>query len=322
MEVWKTVRNDTFDTQAMELFRFQAQSIPVYKQYLFHLGVNPEQVQRLAEVPFLPIRFFKEHDIRSYEFQEAAVFESSGTTGQITSKHSVASLDVYHEVCRQGFEATFGKLEESAIFSLLPSYLERSNASLVSMMDHLMNSSGNAFGGFYLDNYASLVQDVNEASRQGIKVILVGVTFALLDLVEQFPQAWPEVVVVETGGMKGRRKEITRAELHRTIKEGLGVQQVYSEYGMTELMSQAYTAGGMYFHAPPWMRVQLRDVNDPLSPAAPSRPGGINVIDLANAHSCAFIETMDIGRVGEGNSFEVLGRFDHSDIRGCNLMTL
>ncbi|MEL6534089.1 MAG: acyl transferase [Bacteroidota bacterium] len=320
--MWKTVRKDTFDTLAMELFQKQARAVPVYKQYLFHLGINPHQVQHTSEIPFLPIRFFKEHRVQAYDFQPEKVFESSGTTGQVTSKHAIASLPSYHEVCLRGFQLTFGPIQEMVIFSLLPSYLERNNASLVSMMEYLTRQTNTQLGGFFLDDMPALIQGVEHALDQNKQVVLVGVTFALLDLVERFPQHWPQVSVIETGGMKGRRKEITRKELHATLKQGLGVEKVYSEYGMTELMSQAYTDGGMSFSPPPWLRVQLRDVNDPFSPPSAHRPGGINVIDLANEHSCAFIETMDIGRVGEGDSFEVLGRFDFSDIRGCNLMTL
>lgn len=303
----------------MELFRFQADHNPIYRQYLHFLGYSTDTASRLSDVPFLPIRFFKDHSLKTWDFEPEAIFESSGTTGQITSKHWVASMPHYHEVCRTGFQRSFGSPTDFHIFSLLPGYLDRKNASLVAMMAHLHQISNSEIGGFFLHDLEGLIRRIEQARKERRKVLLVGVTFALLDLLEMGTQDWPDVLVLETGGMKGRRKEIVRAELHQTLREGLGVKEIYSEYGMTELMSQAYTTGTEAFCLPPWMGMFLRDTNDPFGQVSGGRAGGINVIDLANYHSCAFIETMDIGKRSK-EGFEVLGRFDHADVRGCNLM--
>ena len=319
---WKRVTAETFTQEALDIFRYQAQHNSIYRHYLEALRVQPDEVRSLDKIPFLPIRFFKDQTIKTGDFLATAIFESSGTTGQIPSRHHVKALDHYHEVCQQGWERTFGPLTNFHFFALLPSYLERKNASLVSMVDHFMQASDSDLGGFFLDNLPELVQRVEAARQRGDRqVVLVGVTFALLDLVEQFPQAWPEVWVMETGGMKGRRKELLREELHDILHQGLQPQRVLSEYGMTELLSQAYTLpDGQWFDPPPWLRIQIRDVNDPFSAMEPGKAGGINVIDLANIDSCAFIETMDVGCIGGKGVFKVMGRFDHAEVRGCNLM--
>lgn len=317
---WSQANEENFEELALALFQFQAKHTEVYKQYLYHLGCEPQGIKTLAEVPFLPIRFFKDQEVTAGAYTPEAVFESSGTTGQIPSRHQVFSIAHYHQVCLAGFLRHFGPPQGYHIFALLPSYLERNNASLVSMMDFLIQQSNSPLGGFYLNDLPTLIAQVEEARKTDRKVLIVGVTFALLDLAENYPQQWSDVEVLETGGMKGRRREMLRTELHEILREGLGVQNVLSEYGMTELMSQGYTGGGEEFFLPPWLHVRLRDLNDPFSPVPQGRAGGINVVDLANWHSCAFIETQDIGRYGSNGGFLVLGRFDHSDLRGCNLM--
>ncbi|MFP4088916.1 MAG: acyl transferase [Cyclobacteriaceae bacterium] len=318
------VHAQNFEAQALSLFRWQAQHNPVYSKYLHFLGVQPSQVSKLEEIPYLPISFFKNHKVLSREIstkEPSDYFESSGTTGQQTSRHYVEDMAFYLQVCRRGFESVYGSLHEYHVFALLPSYLERQHASLVAMAEHFIKISASSLSGFYLKNYEDLLEQIGLAKQSGRKVLLLGVTFALLELAERGETNLEGVVVMETGGMKGRRKEMIRAELHELLCRGLNVQQIHSEYGMTELMSQAYSEGEGKFYPPPWMRIILRDINDPFHFDNNLRYGGINVIDLANVHSCAFIETQDLGKYHQQNgSFEVLGRFDNTDTRGCNLM--
>ncbi|MCX2740757.1 acyl transferase [Pontibacter anaerobius] len=311
-----------FNSTALALFRFQAQHNPVYRQYLEYLRINPEQVQALEQVPFLPIEFFKEQQVMSGEFKAEAVFYSSGTTQQARSRHFVSNLELYHQVSERIFERYYGALQDYVILALLPSYLEQGGSSLVAMVDHFIKKTGQTEKGFYLHDHGQLLQGLRQARERGKKVLLIGVSYALLDLAAELrgQEDFTGVTVMETGGMKGRRREMIREELHAQLKQRLGVQSIHSEYGMTELLSQGYSKGEGIFWPGYTMRILLRDLNDPFDMNSQVRSGGINVIDLANVDSCAFIETKDIGRLHPDGSFEVLGRFDNSDIRGCNLL--
>lgn len=311
-----------FNSTALALFRYQAEHNNVYRQYLAHLGVKPNQVETLAQIPFLPIEFFKEQQVITGTFEPQAIFYSSGTTQQARSQHYVADVGVYHEVSERIFERFYGPLQDYVILALLPSYLEQGGSSLVAMVDDFINKTGQQEEGFYLDNHDALLQTIQQAKSRGKKVLLIGVSYALLDLADnvQGKLDFAGVTVMETGGMKGRRREMIREELHALLTSGLGVQSIHSEYGMTELLSQGYSQGDGIFWPGYTMQILLRDLNDPFDVRDDLRSGGINVIDLANVHSCAFIETKDIGRKHPDGSFEVLGRFDNSDIRGCNLL--
>ncbi|SFB53266.1 LuxE/PaaK family acyltransferase [Algoriphagus aquimarinus] len=313
---------EEFENLALELFRFQAQANPIYRKYLEARNVNTQSVKSLDQIPFLPIRFFKDHDVISApNATMKGYFSSSGTTGMITSKHYFWSESWYQQHAQQIFEAEYGELEGFHVLALLPAYLERKGSSLVSMADHFIRESKSEHSGFYLYNQDELLEKMELLANEGRKVILLGVTFALLDLAESGKKfnAPSNLIVMETGGMKGRRKEMIREEVHDVLKPFFGVEAIHSEYGMTELMSQAYSKGHGKYTLPNSMRVVLRDVNDPLTLSQRSQ-GGINVIDLANFHSCAFIETQDLGKYDENGMLEVLGRFDNSEIRGCNLL--
>jgi phenylacetate-coenzyme A ligase PaaK-like adenylate-forming protein len=314
------VNDLTFTNIALELFSFQAKSNPVYKSFLKHLGWENRTPQTLSEIPFMPISFFKRHTVKTGAWTTEQIFESSGTTGVATSSHHVRDPGFYRQHCQKGFEQFFGKVTDYHFLALLPSYLERANSSLVSMMDHFIKASASPVSGFYLDNTDKLLSDLRTLKNGDRKPILFGVTFALLDLAEKHPSDLSHCLVFETGGMKGRRQEMIRAELHDRLKEGLGVRQVYSEYGMTELFSQAYLMDSDIFSPPPWMKVVGRDITDPFKKGLLRETAGINVIDLGNLHSSAFIETEDLGRVYENGTFEISGRIDNSDVRGCNLL--
>ena len=316
-----TVTPNTFEERALAQFHWQAIHNSVYRRYLRALKVDPAAVAFPVQIPFLPIEFFKRHRVLSALNEPVeAVFESSGTSGQVRSKHHVTDLAFYHRVSQRIFERRFGKLSSYHVLALLPTYLERSNASLVSMVDHFIRQSASPVSGFYLHDHQALLRGLDQAQRSGRRTLLIGVTFALLELARRSPDL-SGVVVLETGGMKGMQRELTRPEVYQLLQEQTGATQLYSEYGMTELLSQAYSRASGVFEAPPWMRVLIREVNDPLA-VATGGTGGINVIDLANAHSCSFIETMDRGRVNADHTFEVLGRLDNSDIRGCNTMVV
>jgi len=280
------------------------------------------EISHYRDIPFLPIRFFKSHLVISGEYQPEITFSSSGTTGLSTSKHHIKDQNIYVESFKKAFEIFLGKPEEYIILAMLPSYLERDGSSLVFMLDALIKMSGQNKSGFFLHEYEALHALLMRLKSNGKKVILLGVSFALLDLAEQFPIDFPDLIIIETGGMKGRRKELIREELHQILKKGFGVDKIYSEYGMTELLSQAYSKGEGLFTSPPWMKVLIRDTNDPFSILSSGKTGGINVIDLANIYSCSFIATQDLGKIHKDGRFEVLGRFDSSDIRGCNLMVV
>lgn len=312
------INDGSFEEIALRLFQFQAINNPVYAKYLTYLGVPTQEVMSIHDIPFLPITFFKTQDVRSGAWIPEVTFTSSGTTGQEVSRHAVPSLMFYLAHTQRIFEERFGSLRDFHVLCLLPSYLERTGSSLVAMARHFIKESNSDFSGFYLNNLDKLADQL-EKLRGGRKVLLLGVSFALLDLAEDFELDLSHCIVMETGGMKGRRQELTRVELHDILKKSLNIDSVYSEYGMTELLSQAYSDGNGKFAPPVSMRVVLREVNDPF--AAEKRSlGVINVIDLANLYSCAFIETQDLGRIDQNGHFEVLGRLDNSDIRGCNLM--
>lgn len=308
-----------FEQKALALFRFQSKNNITYSKYLRHLGINSASIKRTEEIPFLPISFFKHHVIRSVPYKTSVVFQSSGTSGQKTSKHCISDINFYHQNAQFIFERFYGKLSDFEILALLPSYLERSDSSLVNMIQFFMAQSGNA-SGFYLNNLDKLKEKILFLQKKARPILLLGVTFALLEFAEKYPIHLTNTLIMETGGMKGKRQEITREEVHNILKQSFGCSTIHSEYGMTELLSQAYAKQNGIFEIPPQMRIFLRELNDPFTINNQLRNGGINIIDLANIESCAFIETQDIGCFAN-NGFRILGRFDNSDIRGCNLMT-
>lgn len=309
-----------FHKTAMKVFRFQFQHNEVYQKYCLLLNKSPENVKHLTEIPFLPIEFFKSKDILSSIDAVQTTFTSSGTTGMITSKHHVADLGFYEASFRSAFSKFYGNIEDYAVLALLPSYLEREGSSLIYMAKDFIEGSNHPDSGFYLHNYNELAKKLVELDNSGQNVLLIGVTYALLDLIELQRFHLKNTIIMETGGMKGKRKEMIREELHTILAEGFGVEKIHSEYGMTELLSQAYSLGDGIFECPPWMDILIRDTEDPLTIIEEGKTGGINIIDLANINSCSFIATQDLGKKYSNFSFEVLGRFDNSDIRGCNLM--
>jgi phenylacetate-coenzyme A ligase PaaK-like adenylate-forming protein len=309
-----------FQKLALDTFQYQAQSNAVYKEYLSLLKRDPSSVSSLVDIPFLPIQFFKTHHVVVSEKKVVQTFLSSGTTGMTQSKHLVTDVNLYKESYLKGFAHFYGNIEEYTVLALLPSYLEREGSSLIYMVEDLIQKSKQPDSGFYLHNLEELKEKLCQLDSQGKKVLLIGVSFALLDLIEMHRFSLKNTVVMETGGMKGRRKEMIREALHSELKKGFGVSRIHSEYGMTELLSQAYSKGEGIFETPPWMQILVRDTEDPLSLLSPGKTGGINVIDLANQNSCAFIATQDLGKIYEDGTFEILGRFDNSDIRGCNLL--
>lgn len=306
---------------ALSVFRFQYQYNPVYRKWCDLTRVRPDEVKTLSSIPSLPVSFFKSHAVRTTDFTEERVFESSGTTGVQTSRHLIKDLGWYRKSFVKCFERFYGPVTDWCILGLLPSYLERQHSSLVLMVDELIKLSGHREGGFYLTEHAKLAETLEKLESVGQKTLLIGVTFGLLDFAEAFPQKLKHTIVMETGGMKGRRKEMTREEVHQLIKEGLGVEEVHSEYGMTELLSQAYSKGAGLFNCPPWMKVLVRGEDDPLMVQEWGK-GLLQVIDLANIYSCSFIALDDAGILHPDGSFEVLGRVDHSDIRGCSLLVV
>lgn len=303
----------------MEIFHFQVKSNPVYSRFLELIRVNPKKVTRVAAIPFMPIQFFKSFKVTSRPNEEARiVFRSSSTTGTGASSHELYDPDFYKQVSIKCFESVYGSLNEYRILALLPGYLERGDSSLVFMVQAFMDKSAHRQNGFYLQNVDELKSILTESSNP--KTLLLGVSFALLDLANSMNGGIPEVLVMETGGMKGRRKELIRTELHKLLNDGFGTKNIHSEYGMTELLSQAYAKENGLFEPASWMKISVRDTSDPFSQVGIGKTGGINVIDLANIDSCCFVATSDLGKLHEDGRFEVLGRFDHSDVRGCNLM--
>ncbi len=321
-QIFRRQDEQSFNALCLDIFRFQYKNNTVYRLFVDYLGKNPEAITHYTEIPFLPISFFKTHKVVAGNFEPEAIFTSSGTTGTNTSSHQVKSLDLYKRSFLNGFEQFFGHIEQYNILALLPSYLEREGSSLVLMAHELIRESNQPDSGFFLHNYQQLSELLFRLKKEDVPTILLGVTYALLDMAEQYSMDFPGLMVMETGGMKGKRKEMVREELHQQLKNGFGIQQVFSEYGMTELLSQAYSKGDGIFQTPSWMKILIRDTNDPFSLLENGKSGGINVIDLANIYSCSFIETQDLGKIHTGGSFEILGRFDNSDIRGCNLLVI
>ncbi|NRB46797.1 MAG: acyl transferase [Saprospiraceae bacterium] len=315
-----SLSDQDFEGLALEAFQYQAASNPLYRSYLDLLQKDPKQIHHLADIPFLPIRFFKNQTIKTEDWTAVTTFSSSSTTGQQPSLHHLYSAELYESVSRQGFEFFYGDISEYCVLALLPSYLERSGSSLVYMADYFIRQSHYKESGFFLHDLAGLASQLEDCRSRKFPTLLIGVSFALLDLAEQFPMPLGDTIVMETGGMKGRRKEMTREELHQTLSSAFQVQQIHSEYGMTELLSQAYSKGEGLFWPSPTMRVLGRDITDPLSPQKLGQTAALNIIDLANINTISFIATEDIGQVYADHSFRVMGRLDKSDIRGCNLM--
>jgi phenylacetate-coenzyme A ligase PaaK-like adenylate-forming protein len=310
-----------FEKTCIEVFRYQYKFNTIYRKFTDLLDIAPSSVDRIGKIPFLPIEFFKVHKVVTGKpNDDFTVFESSGTTGADVSRHYVKEMGLYRESFSRGFELFFGPVRLYSILALLPSYLERPGSSLVFMINDFIERTSENGSGSYLYDHEALLGKVQNLLKAGKKVILWGVSFALLDLAGRAGVNLKDVTVIETGGMKGRRREMTREELHELLKKGLNIETVNSEYGMTELLSQAYSSGNGIFRTVPWMKVLTRDMNDPFAYTARGKTGGINIIDLANIDSCSFIATQDLGKLHDNGSFEVMGRFDNSDVRGCNLM--
>lgn len=321
-EIFNISSEEEFTKMTMEIFKHQFENNPVYRSFCDLLFKHPSDVNSLQQIPFIPIQFFKSHEVISSSENVMQTFTSSGTTGSITSRHLVTDISLYEKSYRNGFSHFYGDISDYTVLALLPNYLEREGSSLIYMVNDLIQLSNKKESGFYLNNLEVLSQKLKELDAKGEKVLLIGVTFALLDLIENEQFELKNTLIMETGGMKGRRKEIVRQELHKILCSGFGVEKIHSEYGMTELLSQGYSKGNGIFECPPWMKVFTRDTEDALSVLDSEQTGGINVIDLANYNSCSFIATQDLGKAYKNGTFEILGRFDHSDIRGCNLMVV
>ena len=304
-----------FEAAALELFRRQAEQCPPYNEYISLLGVNPAEVNRVEDIPFLPIEFFKWRDVYCGEGEPEKVFTSSNTGGTVASHHMMQSLALYEQAFTRAFEQFYGAAEGWSIYGLLPNYLQREGSSLVYMVDRLIARCGS--GGFYLDEYEKLIADMAADAKPKI---LLGVSYALWDLAEQYAPKLENTIVMETGGMKGQREELPKSEFHKILTNAFGVEKIHSEYGMAELTSQAYSSGDGVFRAPAWMRVVVRDVNNPLKMLPAGSRGAVSIIDLANISSCAFIATQDVGRTFADGSFMIEGRLSGADIRGCNLL--
>ena len=321
-DIFTSSNQKQFDKMALKVFRFQYENNLVYREFCDFLKTDVQKVKTIQQIPFLPIQFFKSRSVVSNSNPIQTTFTSSGTTGLVTSQHLVTDVSIYEESYRKGFSQFYGNIEDYVVLALLPSYLEREGSSLIHMVDDLIQLSNHPDSGFYLHNYDELIEKIIQLDQSGQNVILIGVTYALLDLIEKHSFQLENTIIMETGGMKGKRKEMIREELHQQLCNGFGVKSIHSEYGMTELLSQAYSLGEGIFECPSWMQISIRDTEDALSYVREGKTGGINVIDLANINSCSFIATQDLGKKYSNGSFEVLGRFDHSDIRGCNLMVV
>lgn len=319
-----SIRGDEdFNSLCYDIFRFQYETNPVCNEFSRLLRIDPSDLTSYKKIPFLPVSFFKDHEIISgKDLQIEKIFTSSGTTGTIPSRHLVSDMELYRESFSRSFRLFYGDPASYLILALLPGYLERQGSSLVYMLDCLINESKHNGSGFFLDDLKGLYEKLKNSEFDRRKTILFGASYALLDFAEKFPIDLSGAIIMETGGMKGRRKEMIREELHEVLCRRFNVEKIHSEYGMTELLSQAYSQGNGIYRTPPWMKVLIRDTNDPLSYLPAGQTGGINIIDLANIHSCSFIATQDLGRLHEDGSFEVLGRFDDSDVRGCNLLVV
>lgn len=313
------IRTDTeFNEVALEIFHFQYESNTLYHQFVDLNNVRIGDVDHYKKIPFLPIEFFKSHKITCLNAETEKIFISSGTTGTYPGKHYVASLEMYEKSFLTCFELFYGNPDRYLILALLPSYLERTDSSLIYMVEKLISFSKKTGSGFYMNNYSDLASKLESPGNQ--RILLIGVSYSLLDFTDKYEIPVNRGIIMETGGMKGRRKEIIREEMHRVLGSKFYVNKIHSEYGMTELLSQAYSQGNGIFKTPPWMKVLIRDTNDPKSLLSENKSGGINILDLANIYSCSFIATQDLGKTHLDGSFEVLGRFDYSDIRGCNLL--
>jgi phenylacetate-coenzyme A ligase PaaK-like adenylate-forming protein len=322
MEIFQKYNNAGFSEKSLEVFGYQSRNVPVYKQFIHHLGINPDTITSIDQIPFLPIDLFKSQKILVEGKVENLIFESSGTGGMERSRHYVADPLLYEQSFTETFRYFYGEPSEWCFIALLPSYLERGGSSLIYMCDHLIKLSGYKDSGFYLYDFESLAEKLVRLQNSGQKTLLIGVSFALYDFAEKYKIEIPDIVIMETGGMKGRKKEILRQELHDHIKTSFGVKSVHSEYGMTELFSQSYSLKDGIFSCPPWMKVFTAEIHDPFHLQAPGETGTLNIIDLANLNSCSFIATSDLGKTNVDGSFEVLGRLDNSDIRGCNLLVV
>ena len=311
-----------FEEKTLAVFKHQFKYNKVYRSFCDLLYKHPSDIDNIEDIPFLPIEFFKSKDILSSDKKIQATFTSSGTTGSNVSKHHVTDLNTYQSSFSKAYHHFYGDIKETIVLALLPSYLERSGSSLIYMVQDFIKKSNQPESGFYLNNLEDLAKKITTLDNSGRKILLIGVSFALLDLIENYSFNLNNTTIMETGGMKGKRKEITRTELHNKLKSGFGVNCIHSEYGMTELLSQAYSKENGLFYCPPWMKIFTRDTDDPLTIQKINKTGGVNIIDLANINSCSFIATQDLGRSFNNGSFEIIGRFDHSDIRGCNLMSL
>ena len=321
-KIFNIQTQEDFKQVAFSVFRHQFENNKVYRSFCDLLYIHPSDIHSLEQIPFLPIQFFKNKKIISSLEEVQEVFTSSGTTGSITSKHYVTDIEFYKESYLKGFAHFYGNIEDYAVLALLPNYLERKGSSLVYMVADLIKRSKNKKSGFYLNNIDELAKKLIHLDKKGQKILLIGVSFALLDLIEKHKFQLKNTIVMETGGMKGRRKELVRDELHQILQNGFGVDAIHSEYGMTELLSQGYSKGNGIFETPSWMRILTRDTEDALTILPTGKAGGINIIDLANYNSCSFLATQDLGKVHQNGTFEIIGRFDNSDIRGCNLMVL
>lgn len=311
-----------FEELALQLFQHQHRNCKVYHQYCNYLNINPNNVTTLSNIPFLPVSFFKTHDVTTGVYEPQEIFYSSATSGSIRSKHFVKDISIYERSFLTAFELEYGNPNKYAVLCLLPSYLERNGSSLVSMAQKLIEKSEHPQSGFYLYNHAELFEHLTQLLTKKTHILLLGVTFALLDFAAKFPSDLKNTIVMETGGMKGKRKEMIRTEVHQLLQQQFQVDHVHSEYGMTELLSQAYSKKNGRFKSPSWMHVVITDSTDTLQPIEIGKTGVVNIIDLANVHSCAFIQTQDIGKVNTDGTFEIAGRLDQSDMRGCSLLYL
>jgi phenylacetate-coenzyme A ligase PaaK-like adenylate-forming protein len=318
--IFSVSESQDFDQLALEIFDYQVRNCEIYARYVHNLGIDIKKIKDLESIPYLPIEFFKSQNINCSKAEADIIFSSSGTTGQIQSRHFVMDIDLYIQSYRTAFKLFYGDISKYTILALLPSYQEREGSSLIYMVNDLIRLSQNPKSGYFLNEQDLLKQTLEQLNTSKTQTILIGVTYALIDFAENNAIKFPELIVMETGGMKGKRREILRTELHEVLCAGFGVPKIHSEYGMTELLSQAYSKGSGIFQTPPWMKIRVRDTNDPLTILGNGASGGLNIIDLANVYSCSFIATQDLGKSYPDGSFEVLGRFDHSDIRGCNLL--
>ena len=317
-EIFNIHSEEEFVKICLQIYELQMDNNPIYSAYsqIILKGKSPK---KLEEIPFLPIEFFKTEQIICVTQKIEEIFLSSGTTGN-QSKHLVSDLSIYENSFQNAFQLFYGDITDYCILSLLPNYREREGSSLIYMVDDLIKRSNHPKSGFYLNNYKEVSETILELEKNGQKTLLIGVSYALLDLAKDYPMNLENTIIMETGGTKGKRKELLKEELHKILKETFSLDSIHSEYGMTELLSQSYSEGDNIFKTPPWKKVLIRDVNDPLTILGKNRSGGINIIDLANIYSCPFIATQDLGRLHEDESFSVLGRFDNSDVRGCNLL--